>query len=169
MSGHDTRLAPAASLNREPNLRGRLLIGAIAGVAGTLAIAAAMNELQRRLPRSKTSESSNESPPDEAAIDAATAGQFAYGAACGSLLGAATVRIGPVTGALAGIGIWVANRLGGMPGSALLSAADAASKRRNALTLAAHLIWGVATARAMRELLKARENAPAVGDKQDEA
>ena len=162
----------------DPRLRSRLLIGAIAGFAGTLAMAAAMRRLRRRLPRSQgypppreivDSPAADASLPlsDDDRLDAATAGHFLYGAATGSLIAAADPRIGPVTGALAGGGVWMASYLGWLPGMGILKPATRHPARRNALTLGAHLVWGAATALAMRELLAARETMLAAGEDKD--
>ena len=94
-------------------LRGRLLIGALAGIAGTFVMTAAMSRLHRRLPEAErypltpreivdsVAGKADASLSDEAALDLTTAGHFAYGAACGSLIAAANPRIGSFTGALA--------------------------------------------------------------------
>ncbi|MDB5698045.1 MAG: hypothetical protein JWN69_849 [Alphaproteobacteria bacterium] len=94
---------------------------------------------------------------DEAAIDAATAAHFAYGAAAGAVIGAANVRPGAVAGAAAGVAVWVASYLGWLPGTGILKPAALHPRARNMLMIGAHLVWGVATARAMRELVLARE------------
>ena len=168
-------------MSRDPRLRSRLLIGAIAGVAGTLAMTVAMNRLHHRLPRRERyplppreivdSASRKAGAPlaNEAAIDAATAGHFAFGAACGSLLGAANMRVGPVAGAMAGVGVWMASYLGWIPGMGILKPATLHPKRRNAVMVGVHLMWGAATALAMRELVLARETILAAGEDKDGA
>ncbi len=162
-----------------PRLRSRMLIGAIAGFAGTLVMTAAMSRLHRRLPGKErypltpreivdsSSEQLGVALSDEAAIDATTAAHFLYGAATGSVLGAANVRIGPATGAMAGVAVWVASYLGWIPGAGILKPATAHPPRRNLLMIAAHMVWGAATARAMRELVLARETMLAAGEDRD--
>jgi hypothetical protein len=105
--------------------------------------------------------------PDQAAIDATTLAHFGYGAAAGSVIGAANPRIGPVTGAMAGVAVWAASYLGWLPGTGILKPATFHPKRRNALMLAAHLVWGAGTALAMRELMLARDTILAGGDNKD--
>jgi hypothetical protein len=163
----------------DPKLRSRLLIGAIAGFAGTLAMTAAMSRLHRRLPRGErypltpreiidsVAEKAGTSLPDESAIDTTTAAHFAYGAATGAMVGAANVRLGPLSGATAGVAVWVASYLGWIPGVGILKPATAHPPRRNLLMIAAHVVWGVATARAMRELVLARETMLAAGEDRD--
>ena len=160
-------------------LRSRLLIGAIAGFAGTLAMTSAMSRLHRRLPARQRypltpreivdSVAAKAQLPigDEAAIDTTTAAHFAYGAAVGSVIGAANPRLGPLSGAIAGVGVWTASYLGWIPGAGLLKPATAHPPRRNLLMIAAHVVWGVATARAMRELMLARETMLAAGEDRD--
>jgi len=164
---------------RDPRLRSRLLIGAIAGIAGTLAMTSAMARLHRRLPPAEryplppreivetTAAKAGTPLDDEAAKDATTAAHFAYGAAAGAAIGAATVRPGGGGGAAAGIAIWMASYLGWIPGTGILKPATIHPRRRNALMIGAHLVWGLATARAMRELVLARETMLRAGPLRD--
>jgi hypothetical protein len=164
---------------REPGLRSRLLIGAIAGFAGTLAMTAAMSRMHRRLPARERypltpreivdSAAASAGLPlaDDAVLDATTAAHFAYGAAAGSVIGAANPRLGPLSGAMAGVAVWTASYLGWIPGAGLLKPATAHPPRRNLLMIAAHIVWGVATARAMRELILSRETMLAAGEDRD--
>jgi uncharacterized membrane protein YagU involved in acid resistance len=157
----------------------RLLIGAIAGVAGTLAMTAAMRRLHERLPP----KDQYPLPPREivdsaahkavmplgsvAAKDVTTVAHFAYGAASGALLGMANVMVGPVGGGIAGVGVWLGSYMGWLPRSGLLKPATDHPPRRNLLMLASHIVWGVATARAMRELVAARQTIVADGEDKD--
>jgi len=153
----------------DPKLSSRLLIGAIAGFAATVAMTAAMSRLHRRLPArdryplppreivESTARQAGVELADEAAMDVTTAAHFGYGALTGSLIGAASPRIGPGTGAMAGVAVWVASYLGWIPVVGILKPATVHPRRRNALMLGAHLVWGGTTALAMRELMLARE------------
>jgi hypothetical protein len=94
----------------------------------------------------------------EAAKDVTTAAHFAYGAACGSLIGAVAPRIGPAAGAAAGVGVWFGSYLGWIPAARILKPATAHPPRRNGLMITVHLVWGAATALAMRELILMRED-----------
>src|SRR3546814_14157501 len=75
----------------------RLLLGAIAGVVGTVAMTAAMNRLHPRLPRSdryplpprEITERLVGTESEDDIKDAATAAHHGYGAAAGALLAAA--------------------------------------------------------------------------------
>jgi uncharacterized membrane protein YagU involved in acid resistance len=166
---------------KEPELKlgSRLLIGAIAGVAGTLAMTAAMRRMHEKLPPKErypltpreiidsTAEQVELSLPDEAAKDVTTAAHFAYGAASGALLGVANVMMGPISGAAAGVGVWLASYMGWIPAGRILKPAPDHPPRRNLLMIAAHVVWGVATAKAMRELVAAREAILAGGEDRD--
>ena len=154
----------------QPKLASRLLIGAIAGFVGTMAMTAAMRRMHERLPPQDSypltpreiidsmGEQADAPLSGEAAKDVTTAAHFAYGAASGALLGAANVMLGPVSGAMGGICIWIGSYLGWIPGANVLKPATEHPRRRNVLMLASHVVWGVATARAMRELVEARES-----------
>jgi hypothetical protein len=168
-------------LSRDPGLRSRLLIGAIAGVAGTLAMTIVARRLHRRLPRSERyplppreivdsiSSQMGRSLANETAMDATTASHFAYGAVCGSVIAVANPRLGPVAGALAGAGVWAASYLGWIPGMGILKPATFHPKRRNALMIGVHLVWGAAAALAARELTAARQDVLAAGKNKDAA
>ena len=155
-------------------LSSRLVIGAIAGIAGTMAMTSAMRRLHARLPEAERYPltpreivDSAAGPPDEAAKDATTLAHFAYGAGCGALLGAADPRMGAARGAAAGVAIWLASYMGWVPALNLLKPATEHPARRNALMIAVHLVWGAATARAMHELAEARETIFAGGEDKD--
>ncbi len=163
----------------QPKLGSRLLIGAIAGVVGTLAMTSAMRKMHQRLPPQErypltpreiidsSAEQASVPLAEETAKDVTTAAHFAYGAASGALLGAANVMLGPVSGAAGGVAIWLGSYLGWIPGANILKPATGHPRRRNLLMLAAHVVWGVATARAMRELVAARETILAEGPDRD--
>lgn len=163
----------------QPRLASRLLIGAIAGFAGTLAMTAAMRRMHERLPDKErypltpreiidsAADAVSVPLPGETAKDVTTAAHFLYGAASGALLGAATVTLGPVPGGMAGVGVWLGSYMGWIPGVGLLKPATEHPPRRNLLMIGAHVVWGVATARAMRELVEARESILDAGPDKD--
>ena len=165
--------------DKSPRIGSRLLIGAIAGFAGTLAMTAAMRRMHRALPPEErypltpreivdsASGAVGSGAGDEAAKDVTTAAHFAYGAASGALMGAANVMMGPVSGGLAGVGVWLASYMGWIPGAKLLKPATLHPPRRNVLMIASHIVWGVATARAMRELALARDTIFEAGPDKD--
>ena len=155
-------------------LGSRLVIGAIAGFVGTMAMTSAMRRLHRRLPEEERYPltpreiiDSAAAPPDGPAKDATLAAHFGYGAATGALIAAANPRIGPATGAMAGVAVWLASYMGWIPGVGLLKPANRHPPRRNAVMIAAHLVWGAATAHSLRELIAARETIFAEGEDRD--
>lgn len=88
------------------------------------------------------------------------AGAIACGAACGSLLAASNLRARPSTGALVGAGLWVATQVGCAPALGVVQPATLPPKRRNAIMLGAHLLWGAATALVVRTLLADGQEQP---------
>lgn len=144
-----------------------MLIGAIAGLAGTLAMTSAMSRMHRRSPiherRPKPTQGIASpsvefaaAPGREDEIDLRTASDFVYGAAAGALIAAANPRISRTTGAAAGLAMWAVSCLGWIPGVGIVKPATLPPRRRNARMLAAHLVWGTTTADALRELMMAR-------------
>jgi uncharacterized membrane protein YagU involved in acid resistance len=76
------------------------------------------------------------------------AGHFAYGAAVGALyapLARNSPLRPPLTGATYGLAVWAVSYLGWLPAARLISPATEHPVRRNALMIAAHLVWGAAT------------------------
>ena len=155
--------------DKTPRLGSRILIGALAGMAGTMAMTAAMRRLHEKLPDKEryplTPREIVDSAADdlsaelhnETAKDVTTAAHFAYGAASGALLGVANVMVGPVAGGAAGVAVWLGSYMAWIPGAGILKPATEHPPRRNLAMIAAHVVWGVATARAMRELVAARD------------
>ncbi|WP_114954051.1 hypothetical protein [Sphingosinicella terrae] len=155
-------------------LSSRLVVGAVAGFVGTMAMTGAMRKLHARLPGKEryplTPREIIDSAgvgEDEAARDLTLVAHFLYGAACGALLAAASERPGKASGAAAGAAIWVASYMGWIPAVSLLKPATDHPARRNALMIGAHLVWGSATATAICELVDARETIFAAGPDRD--
>ena len=161
------------------NLTSRVVIGGIAGFVGTMAMTMAMRRLHRRLPAKERypltpreiidSGSRQLDVPlsEEGAKDLTTAAHFAYGAAMGAII--ATMNPDPRkrTGAAAGIVVWVASYMGWIPAVGNLKPATQHPPRRNLLMLGVHLVWGAATASAIREVRLARETILAGGPDKD--
>ena len=149
-------------------LRSRLIIGGIAGFVGTMAMTAAMRRLHRRLPAEERYPLTPREIVDsgskqlglpivgEAAKDVTTAAHFAYGAACGAMIAAMNPDPRRRTGAAAGAAIWLASYMGWIPAVGTLEPATKHPARRNMLMIGVHLVWGAATAAAIRELREAR-------------
>ena len=155
-------------------LGSRLVLGAIAGFVGTMAMTSAMRRLHKRLPEHERYPltpreivDSAAAPSDETARDLTLAAHFVYGAACGALLAAANPRPGKVQGAAAGAAVWLGSYMGWIPALGILKPATEHPARRNALMIAVHFVWGSATAAALTELTDARETIFAAGEDRD--
>jgi uncharacterized membrane protein YagU involved in acid resistance len=150
-------------------LGSRLVIGAIAGFVGTMAMTMAMRRLHRRLPAKERYPLTPREIVDsgakqlgvrltsDAAKDITAASHFAYGAATGAILAAMNPDPKKKTGALYGAAVWLASYMGWIPAVGNLKPATQHPPRRNFLMIAVHLIWGAATAAAIRELRAVRE------------
>jgi uncharacterized membrane protein YagU involved in acid resistance len=162
-----------------PRLGSRLVIGAIAGFVGTMAMTSAMQRLHRRLPAGErypltpreivdsAAQGAGIELPNGAAKDITTAAHFAYGAAMGALIAAVNPEPSRKTGAAAGMAVWLASYMGWIPAMNVLEPATRHPKRRNLLMIGVHLVWGTATASAMRELRLARETILEQGPNKD--
>ena len=155
-------------------LGSRLIVGAIAGVVGTMAMTSAMRRIHARLPAEERSPltpreivDSALDPEEEPARDLTTFSHFAYGAGCGALIAAANPRPGLREGAGAGVAVWLASYMGWIPAVGLLKFATRHPARRNLLMIGVHLVWGATTAKAIRELGDARESIFAGGADRD--
>ena len=164
---------------RPPRLASRLVIGAIAGFVGTMAMTSAMRRLHRRLPAEEryplTPREIVDSMGDqlqmpianETAKDVTTAAHFLYGAAMGALISAMNPDPSKRGGAVAGAAVWLASYMGWIPAVGTLEPATEHPARRNALMIGAHLVWGSTTAAAIHELRLARETIFAEGEARD--
>jgi uncharacterized membrane protein YagU involved in acid resistance len=157
-------------------IRSRLLAGAIAGFAATVAMTAAMNRLYRRLPPSEhyplpPREITEQLLPlqerDDAIKDASLAAHHFYGAASGALIAAVAPTITPLRGAAAGVAVWAASYFGWLPAADILRGAHHHPARRNGLMIAAHLVWGAFTALSIHELIDARRSTLRAGPLKD--
>lgn len=148
----------------------RILLGALAGLAATVPMTLAMKLMHEQLPR----EEQYPLPPrqvteglaekagvneqlDEEEREAATwVSHFAYGATCGALYGAVTGEGRGEHPLLAGVGfglaVWAGSYLGWLPAAGILSPATEHPARRNALMIAAHVVWGAGVGVAVERL-----------------
>src|SRR5205085_7597262 len=89
--------------------------------------------------------------------EAATwASHFAYGAACGALYGAvsrgALGRHAVLSGAGFGVAVWAGSYLGWLPAAGIITPATEHPPRRNALMIAAHVVWGATAALVLQNM-----------------
>jgi uncharacterized membrane protein YagU involved in acid resistance len=143
----------------------RLLLGALAGIAGTLAMTAAARAMHRRLPAAERyplppreiiegmlPAVAKRSLEEHGRQTTTLAAHFGYGAATGAFYALVGPRSGILPGAAYGILVWTVSYFGIMPSLRILRPAHEHPRRRNALMIAAHLVWGSAMARTLREL-----------------
>ena len=150
----------------------RLLSGMVAGLAGTAAMTQFMLVMHRRLPpgeryplppRQVTMAAIErvglEPPDDRVARSALTlAGHFLYGVALAEVyaLGAPRRTWAPAgVGLPFGLAVWTGSYLGWLPAAGLHRPATRESMERNALMIAAHLVWA-GTLAAVVQLLDGR-------------
>jgi uncharacterized membrane protein YagU involved in acid resistance len=81
---------------------------------------------------------------DSARLASTMAAHFGYGAACGAVYSLAVPKAkqGFWTGAAFGLGVWTTSYLGLLPALGVLSPATRHPANRNALMIAAHVVWG---------------------------
>ena len=160
----------------EPRMSSRILIGALAGLTASAAMTAAMRGLHARLPREEryplppreiVERFSPDVTREDNLRDLSLAAHFAYGAASGALLASTGTRHGEAAGVLFGLGVWAASYFGWVPLLGVLRPATGHPMRRNALMIGAHLVWGAATSRTIRELAAARATIVASGPPKD--
>ncbi|HYD98016.1 MAG TPA: hypothetical protein VEH84_01415 [Alphaproteobacteria bacterium] len=156
----------------------RIAAGAVAGLAATLPMTLAMVAMHRRLPQAER----YPLPPSEillamerragiedrvgpgAHLAATLAAHFAFGALAGAGYGALPRSDRPLAAANAfGLAVWTGSYLGWVPGLRLLKPATRHPARRNALMIAAHLVWGSVLG-GVTEALAGREAPPLQGE-----
>jgi uncharacterized membrane protein YagU involved in acid resistance len=132
----------------------RIVLGAVAGISGTVAMTIVMKRLHRRLPAPVR----YSLPPREIVQEMfpasgstlrplTTLAHFGYGAASGVVFNLLAPRRGTVAGMSYGLGVWLASYLGWIPAVGLLKPATRHPRERNLLMIAAHLAWGAVMAR----------------------
>ncbi|MCA1617822.1 MAG: DUF1440 domain-containing protein [Acidobacteria bacterium] len=148
----------------------RILLGALAGLAATAPMTLAMKVMHEQLPRGEqyplpprqvtegvAEKAGVNEHLDEEEREAATwASHFAYGAACGALYGALSGERVDNHPVLAGVGfgvaVWAGSYLGWLPAAGITRPATEHPPRRNALMIAAHVVWGATTGVALAGL-----------------
>lgn len=148
----------------------RILLGALAGLAATAPMTLAMKLMHEQLPSAEQyplpPRQVTEGVAEKAGVNrhlgeegrrAATwVSHFAYGAGCGALYGALSGEGADERPALAGVGfglaVWAGSYLGWLPVAGLLSPATEHPPRRNALMIAAHVVWGATTGVVLERL-----------------
>ena len=140
----------------------RAAIGFMSGVVATGPMTAAMIALHRRLPRREryalppgeivakiASETGADALPAEARSAGTVLAHYGYGGAAGVLYALVDRRpdVHPVAkGVGFGLLVWLVSYMGLLPGAGILEPASRHPSRRNALMVAAHVVWGAALA-----------------------
>ncbi len=140
-------------------IRDRMLRGVLAGLVATAPMSLAMGAMKRLLPWRER----YPLPPHQITADlaekadaaekmgpwarsvAAAVGHFSYGAAQGGLYGSIARRLpGPAVlkGVTFGLAVWAGSYLGLLPLTGIYRPATEYPARRNALMIAAHVVWG---------------------------
>ena len=149
----------------------RLLLGAAAGFAATAPMTLAMIWMHRRLPageryplppRTVTMETLETAGivEEKRLTEAEKTGltlvsHFGYGTAIGALyapLAHAVPAPHVAKGAAFALAVWAGSYLGWLPAAGLISPATEHTARRNALMIAAHLVWGASVGLVVGQL-----------------
>lgn len=149
----------------------RILLGALAGLAATAPMTLAMKLMHEQLPRGERyplpprqvteglaeKAGVNEHLDEQGRETATWASHFAYGAACGALYGVLSGeglgdRRAAFAGAGFGLAVWAGSYLGWLPAAGIISPATEHPARRNALMIAAHLVWGASAGVTLERL-----------------
>lgn len=141
----------------------RIVSGALAGLAATMAMTMAMRRVHHwldvrekyPLPPREIFDETLSSDDEKGARVGTLAAHFGFGA----LMGAIFALLPPRGGALYGVGVWGLSYLGWIPAAGILAPAWRHPAHRNALMIAAHLMWGTALAGSLRELEAAEREA----------
>lgn len=165
--------------NIDTPLLSRLILGGLAGLAGTAAMTMAMRRMHSALPaedryplppRELTEQILKPEITEEATLrDQTLLAHFAYGAASGALIAATSKKVGPAKGAIIGTAIWAGSYFGWAPALGILRPAHEHPGRRNGLMIGAHLVWGAVTALALNDFRAAYEGPMADGPNKDAA
>jgi uncharacterized membrane protein YagU involved in acid resistance len=148
----------------------RILLGALAGLAATAPMTLAMKLMHEQLPPEEQyplpPRQVTEGVAEKAGVkeqlgederQAATwVSHFAYGTACGAVYGALTGGRADARPLLSGVGfgvaVWAGSYLGWLPAAGITRPATEHPARRNALMIAAHVVWGATTGAALAGL-----------------
>ncbi len=138
----------------------RTMIGALAGLIATAPMTAAMIAMLRRLPPQEQyplpprritmrmlgpTGARELNAPQRNALTMVN--HFGYGAAIGAVYGplAKALKLPPIAGGIGyGLAVWTGSYLGWLPATGVLEPASNHPMRRNALMIAAHVVWGAA-------------------------
>jgi uncharacterized membrane protein YagU involved in acid resistance len=155
-------------------LIGSAFEGAVAGLAATVPMTTAMDLMHRALPMEEqyplpphqiTMEAAEKvrvrhSMDQPSRVSATMASHFGYGATTGAIYGEYEDRVNlppVVKGVAYGLGVWAFSYLGLLPAVGILEPATKHPARRNAVMIAAHVVWGSALAMFYEAIKKENE------------
>lgn len=143
----------------------KALLGALAGVAATMAMTAVMRRLHTALPQDERyplppREIVERSAPTVDEGDARSRTLLAH-FAFGGLTGALFAMLPPARGlgVAYGLGVWGISYLGWIPAARILAPANRHPPRRNLLMIAAHVVWGLTLSKSLQEMKAAADGA----------
>jgi uncharacterized membrane protein YagU involved in acid resistance len=136
--------------------------GGLAGLVATIPMTLAMQAMFRALPRRHQyplpprqiftrlarSVGAHRKLNDDHRRQLSRAAHFGFGTAAGMTYGAVGQRAlpGVLGGMLFGLGVWAVSYQGWLPAANVLPPATRTPRHRNALMIAAHLVWGASAA-----------------------
>jgi uncharacterized membrane protein YagU involved in acid resistance len=152
----------------------RFILGLLAGFTATIPMTLVMTALHRRLPPAEryplppkeitaklAEEADQEEHIDQPEQDVVTlAAHFGYGATMGGMYAPLAEQMpGPpvMRGMVYGLAVWAGSYLGLLPALGILKPATEHPPRRNALMIAAHLVWGATLGALVGTHSKTRE------------
>jgi uncharacterized membrane protein YagU involved in acid resistance len=153
----------------------RAAAGSAAGFAATLPMSVAMELMHRRLPpqeryplpprqiTASVAESAGLEPhlDEPQKFTLTLLAHFGYGAAAGALYAPLAGRSplpAPLAGVIFGLVVWTTSYLGWLPAARILRPATEHPWRRNALMIAAHVVWGLSAALLVTALSRGRRS-----------
>jgi uncharacterized membrane protein YagU involved in acid resistance len=146
----------------------QIVSGAIAGFTATVPMTAAMVEMHKHLPpheqyplpprliteNALETIDAHDDLHEEDKTKLALGNHFAYGTAVGAIYAAGLKALGSkptvANGVVFGLGLWAVSYQGFLPISGLFPPAHEQPARRNALMIAAHIVWGAALGSVLR-------------------
>lgn len=151
-------------------LPARVALGAASGVLATLPMTAFMTRAhaqlppaqQEPLPPSKITQRLEEVAHVDDKVDSpehlalTMVNHFGYGGACGAIFGALLERPTTAKGVAFGLAVWAGSYLGWLPALGLHRSAKHEPAPRNALMIAAHVVFGAALGMSLAALARRR-------------
>jgi uncharacterized membrane protein YagU involved in acid resistance len=148
----------------------QVISGAFAGITATVPMTAAMTEMHKHLPpheqyplpprliteNALEAVDAHDELHEEGKTKLALGNHFAYGATMGGVYAAGlktlALKSTAANGIAFGLGVWAISYQGFLPVTGLFPPAHEQPARRNALMIAAHIVWGAALGSILKKL-----------------